>query len=376
MDLKIKEDIKPRSWLEIDLSAVKENIHQIRALIKSDTRIIAVIKSNAYGHGLTEIATAIDEDVDFFAVSEIQEAVNLREAGFEKPVLYLSNPLSHQELDIISNFDITPVINGIDFLRLYQEYAYDQNKILNLHLKVDTGMSRMGISWQEVYKVLDLLQESKNLNLEALFTHFAHAQDLGFTRIQIERFREVISVFKNAGFNFFVHSANSSAVLRYSTAWFDCVRPGLVIYGVYPEPDVKNRVKLKQAMSFKTRLVAIKNIPKGSFVGYNCTYKATSDMKVGIIPVGYNQGFPWALSNKGFVLLRGKRVPVLGRVSMDQTILDLREIENPQLGEEVVITGHQGDEEIRVEEIADWAGTIPYEILCSFGRIKNKIYVE
>lgn len=376
MDLRIKEDIKPRSWLEIDLSAVKENINQIKALIKSDTRIIAVIKSNAYGHGLIEIATAIDEDVDFFAVSEIQEAVNLREAGFEKPVLYLSNPLSQQELDIIFNFDITPVINSIDFLKLYQEYACDQNKILNFHLKIDTGMSRMGILWQEVYKVLDLLRESKNLNLEAIFTHFAHAQDLGFTRLQIERFQEVISVFKNAGFNFFVHSANSSAVLRYSSAWFDCVRPGLIIYGVYPEPDVKNRIKLKQAMSFKTRLIAIKNIPKGSFVGYNCTYKAASDMKIGIIPVGYNQGFPWALSNKGFVLLRGKRVPVVGRVSMDQTILDIREIENPQLGEEVVITGSQGEDQIRVEEIAEWAGTIPYEVLCSFGRIKEKRYLS
>ncbi|OQX83374.1 MAG: alanine racemase [Candidatus Omnitrophica bacterium 4484_49] len=376
VDVKIKRDLKPRYWLEIDLSAITENVSQIKSVIKSDTRIIAVIKSNAYGHGLLEVASALDENVDFFAVAEISEAVKLREAEFQKPILFLSNPLFEEEIEAIFDYDIIPAVNSMKFLKLYQQYAHSQDKCLDIHLKIDTGMSRMGISWQEIDSVVSFLSDSKNINLRAVFTHFAHTQDLEFTRMQMERFQKAISKLKNAGFKFFIHAANSSAVLRYSTSWFDCIRPGLIIYGIYPEHEVKNRIKLKQAMSFKTRLVEVKEVKKGSFIGYNCTYKATSDMKIGIIPVGYNQGLMWVLSNKGFVLLRGRRIPILGRVSMDQTILDLRDIANPEIGEEVVITGCQGEEEIRIEEIAEWAGTIPYEIACSFGKIGNRVYKE
>jgi alanine racemase len=377
MELETKIKLPPQYWLEIDLKAILFNIKNIKSLIGKNTSIIAVIKSNAYGHGILEVAKLLTPHVSYFAVAGLEEVIILRESGISIPILFLSNPLNEEDYELIFDYKITPTINNFYSLEKFDKLAGKYNSILSVHLKIDTGMGRMGINWEEKEEILNLLLKAQNLKLEAIYTHFSKAEDPQYTRLQMERFEEVVSYIKKFyRYNFKLHAANSCATLKFSSSWYDLVRIGLIIYGIYPEIGVRNRIELRQAMSFKTKLIEVKEVKKGDFIGYNCTYKTPSDTKIGIIPVGYSQGLPLSLSNKGFVLIRGKRIPIIGRISMDETILDLREIENPQIGEETVITGIQGEEEIRIEELAELSGTIPYEILCRFGKNKNKIYIK
>ncbi|MDP8234263.1 MAG: alanine racemase [Candidatus Saelkia tenebricola] len=376
MEIEISNKISSRCWIEVDLDVIRENALSLRSFLKSDTGIIAVVKSNAYEHGINEVGAILSDIVDMFAVSSLQEAVVLREAGVENPVLFFSNPLNEDDLDLIFQYDILPVINDISFLEIFENKARQLGVRKAVDIKIDTGMSRLGIAWDEKSNLLNCLNKIEYLDIHGCFTHFAHAEDIQFTRLQSERFQDITNLLKDNGYDFKCHAANSSTTLRMPSVWFDYVRPGLILYGIYPDLGVKNRISLKQAFSFKTRLMQVKDVKKGSFIGYCCTYKAPSDMKIGIIPVGYNQGIPWSFSNKGLVLLRGKRVPILGRVSMDQIIINLREIESPKIAEEVVITGIQGTEEIKIEELAELSNTIPYEIICGLGKVQNKIYLK
>jgi len=375
MQIEIRDSISSRYWLEIDLNILKSNILNLREFLKSEVGIIAVVKSNAYEHGIREVVESLENLVDIFAVSSLNEACEIRELGVDKPILFLSNPLGPEDINFIIEKSIIPVINDIEFLKSFQERALNIGIKIPVHIKFDTGMSRLGIDWRDNDKLIKALLKSNCIDVKGCFTHFAHAEDVEFTRLQSERFQEATGTLKSYGYNFISHLANSSTTLRMPSLWFDFVRPGLILYGIYPDSGVKNRINIAQAMTFKTRLIATKKIKKGSFIGYCCTYKASSDMKIGIIPVGYNQGIPWSFSNRGMVLLRSKRVPILGRISMDQIVIDLREVEEAQIGDEVVITGKQGSEEIKIEELAELSGTIPYEVLCGLGKVKNRIYI-
>jgi len=375
MQIEIRDRISSRYWLEIDLNILKSNILNLREFLKSEVGIIAVVKSNAYEHGIREVAESLENLVDIFAVSSLNEACEIRELGVDKPILFLSNPLGPEDISFIIEKSIIPVINDIEFLKSFQERALNIGIKIPVHIKFDTGMSRLGIDWRDNDKLIKALLKSNCIDVKGCFTHFAHAEDIDFTRLQSERFQEAADTLKSYGYNFISHLANSSTTLRMPSLWADFVRPGLIIYGIYPDSGVKNRINIAQVMTFKTRLIATKKVKKGSFVGYCCTYKASSDMKIGIIPVGYNQGIPWSFSNRGMVLLRSKRVPILGRISMDQIVIDLREVEEAQIGDEVVITGKQGSEEIKIEELAELSNTIPYEVLCGLGKVKNRIYI-
>ncbi len=375
MQIEVREKISSRCWLEIDLNAIKSNLSSLRELLKSEVGIIAVVKSNAYEHGIREVAGVLKKAVDIFAVSSLDEAYIIRELGIDKPILFLSNPLGEEDINFIIEEHITPVINGIEFLELFQKRALGMGIRIPVHIKFDTGMSRLGIDWRDSRKLTEALSHSGSIDVKGCFTHFAHAEDVDFTRLQSERFQDSITMLRSYGHSFISHLANSSATLRMPSLWSDFVRPGLILYGVYPDYGLKNRIKLSQSISFKTRLIATKRVKSGSFIGYCCTYKAQSDMKIGIIPVGYNQGIPWSLSNRGLVLLRSKRVPILGRVSMDQIVVDLREVEEAEVGDQVVIVGRQGSEELRVEELAERSSTIPYEILCGLGKVKDRVYI-
>ena len=376
MQIEIKDRILPRCWLEIDLAAITENVRNLRAFLKSETGIIAVVKSNAYGHGIVEVAESIIDYVDTFAVSSLDEALFLRESGVSKPILFLSNPIGEEDLDFIFQNNITPAINGIEYLDVFEKKAKASETELDVHLNIDTGMSRLGVLYDGRHAFLNSLNKISALNIRGCFTHFAHAENIEYTRLQQGRFEKVSNMLKSSGHNFKQHAANSSAALRMPSVWYDYVRPGLILYGIYPDAAVKNRISIKQAMSFKTKLIQVKNVKKGTYIGYCCTYKAPSDMAIGVVPVGYNQGIPWSFSNKGCMLLRGRRVSILGRVSMDQVVLDLREIENPGIGEEIVITGTQVQEELGIEELAELSNTIPYEIVCGFGKVKTKKFLK
>lgn len=376
MSIFIKERIEPRFWLEVDLRAIEANISNIKQLLGTNSAIIAVVKADAYGHGLLKVAETISSQVDLFAVSGLDEAVILREAGIANPILFLSNPVREEDLEIIYHYRIIPTINDITQILWLNSYAQRHNFKLVAHLKIDSGMGRLGIRSESYRDIGEKLLASRNLILDAIYTHFAKAEDPQYTREQIARFEQAVSYLKQiTDYNFRLHAANSCATLKFSSIWYHWVRVGLIIYGIYPEPAVKNRISLTQAICLKTRLIAIKEIPAGSYIGYGCSYKTSSCTKIGIIPVGYAHGIPWTLSNKGAVLIRGKRVPIIGRISMDQIIINLKEIENPALGEEIVVVGRQEDEEIRVEEIAELAGTIPYEILCGIGNVRDKRYL-
>ncbi|MDP8253765.1 MAG: alanine racemase [Candidatus Kaelpia aquatica] len=375
MQINLKNRISNRCWLEIDLNAIRSNAANLRKFLKSEVGIIAVVKSNAYEHGIRETAEALSELIDIFAVSSLSEASELKECGIDKPILFLSNPLGDEDISFIIEEGIMPAINSIEFLELFDEKARHLGVKIPVHIKIDTGMSRLGVGWEESDSLLKALLKSKHLDVQGCFTHFAHAEDIDFTRLQAERFQHSRDLLKEHGYSFVSHLANSSTTLRMPSLWYDLVRPGLILYGVYPDSGVKSRIKIAQAMSFKTRLIEIKTVKKGNSIGYCCTYKASSDMKIGIIPVGYSQGIPWSFSNRGSVLLRSKRVSILGRVSMDQTMVDLRDIEDAQIGDEVVITGKQGTEEIRIEELAELSNTIPYEVLCGLGKVKDRVYL-
>ncbi|MDP8216380.1 MAG: alanine racemase [Candidatus Kaelpia imicola] len=375
MQIDLRNRISSRCWLEIDLNILRSNLLNLRKFLKSEVGIIAVVKSDAYEHGIKEVVETLADLVDIFAVSSLNKAYEIKECGIDKPILFLSNPLGADDLNFIIEKDIIPVINSIEFLDSFQRRAVQAGIKIPVHIKIDTGMSRLGVGWEESNRLIKALLKASHLDVQGCFTHFAHAEDIDFTRLQAERFQHSRTLLKSHGYNFISHAANSSATLRMPSLWYDFVRPGLILYGVYPDSGVKNRIRITQAMSFKTRLIEIKTVRRGSFIGYCCTYKASLDMKIGIIPVGYNQGIPWSSSNRGSVLLRSKRVPILGRISMDQIIVDLREVEEAQIGDEIVITGKQGTEEIRIEELAELSNTIPYEVLCSLGKAKDRVYL-
>ncbi len=375
MRIDIRDRVSSRCWLEVDLKTIQSNALRLKKLLKSEVGIIAVIKSNAYEHGIEKVAEILEDIVDIFAVSSLDEAYEVKSIGVEKQILFLSNPLGAEDIDFIIEEGITPVVNDVGFLKSFQKKALNANVKIPVHIKFDTGMSRLGVDWRDSDKLIKVLSNSNHIDVKGCFTHFAHAEDVEFTRLQSERFQKATNVLKSYGYNFISHLANSSTTLRMPSLWSDFVRPGLILYGVYPDSGVKNRIELSQAMTFKTRLIATKRVKEGSFVGYCCTYKIPSDMNIGIIPVGYNQGIPWSFSNKGMVLLRSKRVPILGRISMDQIVVDLREAKEAQIGDEVVITGKQGAEEIRIEELAELSNTIPYEVLCGLGKVKDRVYI-
>ncbi|MBN2058577.1 MAG: alanine racemase [Candidatus Saganbacteria bacterium] len=361
------------TYAEIDLNAIKHNIGQIRKLLAPATRYMAVVKANAYGHGAVAVSrAAVEAGADSLAVANLKEALELREAGIVSPILILTeSPTS--VMDEIVQYDLSQTLYSFSEAKALSEEAAKRNKKARVHVKIDTGMGRVGVQPSEALAFITKIASLPALELEGVFTHFAKAEDPqdNFTKEQFQKFSQVISRIPNVAIK---HSANSAAVLFHPETHLDMVRVGLMMYGLYPQGDgARRRVELKPALSFKSRVTYLKRIPAGTPLSYGCTYVAPADTAVATIPVGYADGFSRRLSNRGQVIIRGKRFKVVGRVTMDLTMVNIGDTD-VAVGDEVILIGEQNNQMISADEIAGLEDTISYEVVCGIGKRVPRIY--
>ncbi|SIR29926.1 alanine racemase [Halanaerobium kushneri] len=374
----MEQYLKRPAWIEIDLSALEHNYKFIRRKINSETKIAAVVKANAYGHGAAKVAKKLSQlGVEYFCVGSPDEGIELREAGIKKPILVLAEVLDSQYQDIIKG-DLIQTAASINTLKALNQVGIKANKIIKVHLKFDTGMGRIGFFPEDLLEIYQLAEKLKNIKVEGVFSHFARADEKNkeFSFKQLKRFKSALNKIKAAGFKLpQLHIANSAAVIDLAKTSLDLVRPGIMLYGLLPSNQLKNEAYLKPLLSFKTRIVQLRTLPAGSAVSYGSTYTTEKDERIAVLPIGYKDGYPRLLSNQGEVLINGKRAPIRGRVCMGQTIVSVEQIENVEVGDEVVLIGKQSKEEISATEIADLVGTINYEIICNLSERLKRIYL-
>jgi len=361
----------------IDLDAVTHNVSRVRARI-GERKICAAVKADAYGHGAPVVCRALSAaGVDMFAVAMTEEALDLRAAGITKPIVLLT-AVPAEDIGLILDHEVRACITDESFAQELAACALRRNVRADVHVKVDTGMHRIGLDWQTAAEAILRMSKLAGLRISGIFSHFAcsDADDLGFSRLQVRRFRSVLSQLEAAGMELpFVHMANSNGVLRLPEAYFDGVRPGLMLYGLCSRADQRLLADLRPALSLRTRILHIRRIPQGEQVGYGLTFTTRRDSMIATLPVGYHDGYVRQFSNVGEVLVRGRRVPVVGRVCMDQTLIDVTDVRDVALGDEVVIYGRQGDQYVGVEEMAARLDRIPYELTCAVGRRVRREFV-
>jgi alanine racemase len=354
------------TWLEVDLAAIGHNLRQIRQLVGKDVDVMAVLKADGYGHGAVRIArTALNNGARMLGVACLSEAVTLRRAGIDAPVLILGYTPAWQARETVRE-GITATVFDLEAMRALSRAASELGRTASIHVKVDTGMGRLGLCPEDVLPVLREAVSLPGLIIEGIFTHFsvADVDDKAYTYLQLDRFRNVLSQLDAAGIKVpIIHAANSAATLTVPEARFGMVRVGIALYGLAPSEDVPLPPGFRQALTFKTRIAQVKLLAPGSFVSYGNTYQTRGHERIAVIPVGYADGFRRAPSHWGEVLVRGQRAPIVGRVCMDQTMINVTHIPEAQQGDEVVLIGRQGEQEITVEQVASRLGTINYEVI-------------
>jgi alanine racemase len=350
----------------VDLSALEHNVRAIRARV-GKRRIMGVVKANAYGHGLVPTAEALLRfGVDELGVAFLEEGIALRRAGVKAPILVLGGIIGNQITHFLEH-DLEVTASSPYKLSQIEEVAAVTGRRAIVHLKVDTGMERIGVHWDHADRMIEAALSARHCEIRGLFTHFAASEsnDRAYTELQLERFEDVLGRWRRRGFALpMVHAANSGAILQHEHALFDLVRPGALLYGFYPSREVTRSIEVHPALSLKTRVVYFKVVRAGSPVSYGGRWRAERDTRVVTIPVGYGDGYMRALSGKASVLINGKRYPIIGAITMDAMMVDVGQ-DSAFNGDEVVLIGMQGKEAIHVEELAELAGTIPYEILTS-----------
>lgn len=363
----------------IDREALRHNYRQIRSNISQATKVLAVVKANAYGHGDVETATVLQGlGCEYFGVAMPEEGIRLRESGISMPILILGGVFPNQ-LKEVFEFGLTPVVFDLNTLRLINEFAANKGLIKNIHLKLDTGMGRLGIRPQDVLLLVQELSGARHIRIEGLLSHFAEAEDedKSFSKKQLGEFLNAAQSLRDAGISPpLLHMANSAAIVDYKDAGFNLVRPGLMLYGAYPSERLMKNIDLKPALALKTRVLSLKKIDAGSSVSYGRRFVAKRNSVVAVLPIGYADGYMRSLSNKSSVLIRGKRAPVAGVICMDLTMCDVTDIPDVSEHDEAVLLGSQGSERITAEEIASLAGTIPYEVLCNISARVPRAYIS
>jgi len=371
---KNKTNYRP-TWAEIDLNAIRYNTGRIRDILGKDTGIMAVVKANAYGHGIVEASGVLEKlKIGYLGVATLDEAMVLRRAKIKLPVLILGSVLPEEAEAAVRN-NVTLTLCNKELLKALVNTAGKKLKP-KVHIKVDTGMGRIGV-WHE--RAIEFIMDSRkhdNIEIEGIYTHFSIAgRDKFFTQYQIDAFENILKALRRLGIPIRLrHAANSIACVDWKKSHLNMVRPGIIIYGIYPKRNFPRRIDLKPAFSLKTKIVFIKSAPPGRSISYGRTYITQSHTKIATLPIGYADGYGRILSNRAEVLVRGHRAPVVGKVTMDQTMIEVAHIKNVKVGDEVVLVGKQKNEEIRLEKLARLAGTIPYEIVTGITSRVPRLY--
>ena len=371
-----------RVYAKIDLDAIAYNMEQMKQNIRPETKVMAVIKADGYGHGAIQIAEMMERwnYIWGFAVATLDEAVVLRTEGIQKPILVLGCVFPDQYMEMLKH-EIRMNIYTEEMAESISRMAAREGKTAYMHIKLDTGMSRLGFGINEQSaETIKRISKMPNVNMEGIFTHFTKAdeKDKSFTKKQIQEFVWMTERLKEKNVRFtYEHCSNSAGIIDVPEANFDIVRAGISTYGLYPSEEVdKTNVKLKPALALKSHVAFVKEIESGTPVSYGGTFVAKEKMKIATIPVGYADGYPRSLSNKGYVLIRGKKAPILGRVCMDQFMVDVTQIEGVSFGDKVTMIGKDGNEILPVEVLSELSGRFNYEFVCDLGKRIPRVYVR
>lgn len=362
---------RERAWVEVNVGAIGHNIRQIRALLKAETDLMAIVKADAYGHGAVTVAkAALSAGATWLGVATIPEGIELREADIDAPILILGATNLPEQVQTIARWRLSPTLCTPKQAMVFSE-AIGDTGALAVHLKIDTGMSRLGMRWTEAVELLELVKRLPNLKIASIYSHFATADDPDET-IMREQHRRFEAVLKNCRIPDSIprHFANSAATLTDSNLQYNMVRTGLITYGLYPAPHLKDKIDLLPALQVKARLTQVKKIPAGTGVSYGHRFVSDRDMTIAVIGIGYADGIPRRLSNQMNVLIRGQRIQQLGSITMDQIMVDVSSIPDIQEGEVVTILGRDRSESISADDWAETLETISWEILCGF---KNRL---
>jgi alanine racemase len=371
-------DVVRPTLVEVYIDRLRQNFTAIKQHV-APVKVMPVLKANAYGHGLVRVAQLMQQlGADYIGVAVLEEGILLREMGITTPLLVMGGILGNQ-IPHFLEYNLTITASSVDKLRQIDEAAQQMDVKAIVHLKIDTGMERIGTHYFSADKLLEASLKCRHIDVEGIYSHFAgsEARDVSYARLQIERFKKVLYFYQKHSIPrpSLCHMANSGAVLQLPEAWFDMVRPGILMYGVYPSSVVTKSVIVSPAMSWKSRVVYFKVIPPGHPVGYGSTWQTDHPVRAVTVPVGYGDGYFRRMSAKAHVLLRNKKYPVVGAISMDQIVVNI-ESDSAFNGDEVVLLGEQGGGKISCEDLSEWAGTIPYEILTNINTRVPRIYIN
>jgi len=361
--------------LEINLKNIVFNIRQFKKIVNKAI-LMGAVKADAYGLGAIQVSkVAIENGVKWLCVATIEEGIEIRDAGISVPILVLGGILPEQA-QICSNYNLDITVSSMYFFRKLQRYLL--NGFLDVHLNIDTGMHRVGILPNQIKDFFSYLKKNSKINLVGIFTHFPTADSLtrNFSLKQIRVFKDLVGIIKTIYRKpLLLHAANSSATINYPQSHFDMVRIGLGMYGYFDAAFLKSKIKLKPSVSWKTKIVSIREIGQGNRIGYGRTYLTKRRTKIATLPVGYADGFNRLLSNLGQVIVHGERVNILGRICMDQSMIDVVDIPKVKEGDEVVLIGKQGSSEINIYEICRWINSIPNEVLVKISKRVHRVYI-
>jgi len=365
------------TWVEVDLDRFHANLAAVRGLIGPRREVLLVAKADAYGHGAREMAAAAESaGVTQLGVATLHEGLQLRQSGCRLPIVALS-PLLPAEIEDAVASGIDPTVGDEAFARELSAAAVRAQRPVRFHVEIDTGMGRIGVREEAAEEFVARVSALPGLRLASLYTHFpdADAADLTFARAQVARFTALLDRLAARGLRPpRVHASNSAGTVNLPEAYFDWVRVGLVAYGVHP-PNDQAGPSLAPVMSLRTRLVQVRDLPAGATISYGRTYTTRRPSRIGVMPVGYGHGYSWLLSNRGQVLIAGKRAPIVGRVTMDLTMIDVTDVPGVEVGDEAVLFGEQAGAAIPVEEFAAWSETLAYEVMCTLGKRVPRLYV-
>lgn len=375
-----------RTWAQINLDAIQNNILQIKSLLRPGTLLCATVKADCYGHGYAFTTQAMSEaGADWFSVSNLAEALQLRRVGISKPILILGYTPPDKARELVYN-DISQAVYSKEYAEALSMHAVNAGVRVDAHIKIDTGMSRIGFLYHDSVEDSPVIDEIaavcslEGLHPEGIFTHFASA-DISdgelLTRIQYELFCTAVDSLKQLGIEFSIrHCSNSAAILSFPEMNFDMVRAGIILYGHYPSKEVRHTIRLLPVMELKTVVSMVKAIPADTPVSYSGTFVTDAERVVATVPIGYADGYPRRVSNKMYMLVNGKKAPILGNVCMDQTVIDVTGIEGVREGKQITVFGYDNGAYLSVDEIAEAAGLINYEVLCGLSRRVPRVYIR